>query len=421
MSRRARVVRARRGEIGLVRARSGCWVIRWGRKLASQAGIGTHESTQTRDRAEAEAILARRRVEVFRSLGDDRSVRGALLQIRPRPLGDLITEFLRAYRAGELEGRKPASGTVDLLLHHLLGKRGGLVAFASTIGRSMSNDVDAILVTRWLEAESRRLAPDSIRMKLCVARRLVGFAVARGYVTDDAARAVRALRAPPSAKGRARRDGVPSEVELRRVLEAMKPKYSGKVRPRLSAKKAYNPTPYHLVAELQLRLGLRRGEVIALDESWLDEDTAEVHVRSSEAFDTKSHASRTIDGVDPETFALARQVLAIKRTHGVTVSGYKEAWKRACLRLERDGHAWAFRNKSHALRGAYASMSRMAGVPLLVVRDRLGHSSERVTEKHYLGRTSETVAGPFAGRALMGEADAGLTAKVIPFPATRTA
>lgn len=51
--------------------------------------------------------------------------------------------------------------------------------------------------------------------------------------------------------------------------------------------------------------------------------------------------------------------------------------------------------------------SRLAGVPLTVVRDRLGHSSERVTEKHYLGRTTEFVCGPFADEPLLtrGPAD----------------
>jgi integrase len=161
--------------------------------------------------------------------------------------------------------------------------------------------------------------------------------------------------------------------------------------------------------------------VLAIEESWLDERAGRVRVLVSEDFDTKSHASREVDGVDPTTFALAHDVLALKRTHRVTVSGYKEAWKRACARLERAGHAWAFRSKSHSLRAAYASRSRMAGVPLTVVRDRLGHASERVTERYYLGRSNEPMPGPFAGSPLMVDAPAGGAAVVvIPLPAMRT-
>jgi integrase len=419
MSRVPKRARARRGEIGLVRLRSGYWAIRWGRKLASQAGITTHESTQTRDRAEAERILLQRRLEVFRALGDDGSVRAAMRQVRPTSLSALISDFLRAYKAGELVGRKPAPGTVGLCLHHLLGVRGGLQGFADNMGRSMSSDLDSVLVTRWLEGESRRLAPDSIRMKLVVARRVVDFAAARGYVTEDTAKAVRTLRPPPSAKGRVRVDGVPSELEIRRVLQAMKPRYTGKVRPRAHAKKAYRPVPYHRIAELQLRLGIRRGEVLAIEESWLDEPAGRVRVLVSDDFDTKSHASREVDGVDPTTFALAHEVLALKRTHRATVSGYKEAWKRACARLERAGQAWAFRSKSHSLRAAYASLSRMAGVPLTVVRDRLGHASERVTERYYLGRTNEPIPGPFAGSLLMADGPVEATARVIPLRPTK--
>ena len=38
---------------------------------------------------------------------------------------------------------------------------------------------------------------------------------------------------------------------------------------------------------------------------------------------------------------------------------------------------------SHALRHTWASLAVMAGVPLLVVAENLGHSDTRMVEKHY--------------------------------------
>ena len=63
-------------------------------------------------------------------------------------------------------------------------------------------------------------------------------------------------------------------------------------------------------------------------------------------------------------------------------------------------------------------MSRLAGVPLTVVRDRLKHSSERVTEKHYLGRTTEIVPGPFSAEPLLSHKQAD-GASIIPLPIAR--
>ena len=62
-----------------------------------------------------------------------------------------------------------------------------------------------------------------------------------------------------------------------------------------------------------------------------------VHVRVGDGFDTKSHTSRTIDGVDRETMALAREVVAMSTAEPFSVSGYTMAWKRACKRLARAG------------------------------------------------------------------------------------
>jgi len=171
---------------------------------------------------------------------------------------------------------------------------------------------------------------------------------------------------------------------------------------------------------LQLRLGLRRAEVCAISEDWIDEAAGMVHVRVSDGFDTKSHESRAIDGVDTQTLALAREVLTLKASCRLSVSGYTEAWKRACRRLAERGTPWCYWSKTHGLRAAYATQSRLAGVPLSVVRDRMGHASGATTERHYIERTSEPVASPFAAVARFScsvpKRAAGGGAKILPFP-----
>ena len=372
--------RARRGEIGLVRLRSGCWGIRWGRALARDLGVPPLESAGTPDRVEAERFLHKRELDVA-ELRCDRARADTLRRVTPIiPIETLVSDFLRAFAGGELRGAKPKASTVDGYIAHLLGARGGLVAFACSLGRTTSDRFDGVLIERWLESERGRAANDTLRLKLIAARRLAEFGVDRALVTKERGAAVRALRPPAASRGRARADGVPSESEVGALLRAMSPSY------------------WRAVAELQLRLGLRKGEVLAISADWIDEAAATVHVRVGDNFDTKNHASRTVDGVDPATLALAHHVIALKAKRELSASGYREAWDRALGRLARAGTLWPYRNKTHALRAAYATESRLAGVPLTVVRDRMGHESERTTERHYLGRTREVVAGPFAGR-----------------------
>ena len=371
--------RGRRGEVRLV-MRDGAWTIYWGRALARDLGCARRESTGTTDRPEAERILRVRLVEVAQRRGDQAGV-DALRRTAPAvPLDVLVSDFLRALAAGDLPGAKPKPSTLEGYMAHLLGARGGLVAFARSVDRATSDRLDRVLVERWLEAERGRAAPDTLRLKLIAARRLAAFAEQRALIPPERVTAICALRSPASARGRARVDGVPSHAEIRALLAAL------------------SPARWRPVAELQLRLGLRRAEVLAIRPEWLDEPSGCVLVRVGDGFDTKSHSSRIVDGVDAETFALAREVLAMKARKLFSVSGYTMAWKRAVTRLARAGTPWQYRSKTHGLRSAYATASRMAGVPLSVVRDRMGHESERTTERHYLGRVAaQRVAGPFAG------------------------
>lgn len=347
------------------------------------------EGEEREDEREARRILDRRRIEVY----------GTLAGARPTPvvaatevvsLGTLAEDFLKAFLAGELPGRRPVASTVALYRALLLGKRGGFVGFAASMNRTTSRQLNEIVVERWLESERLRASRDTLRLRLIAARRLVEYARRRGLVAVEALEATREVHAPKAARAtrRTRQEGVASPDLIARLLAAMKPKRRGAV-------------PYHRIAELQFRVGLRRGEVIALDSRWLREDLGEVHVLVDETFETKNHEGRIVDGVDPATFGLAREVIALKQEFRVTVGGYREAFDRACVRLARAGTPWPFTRKTHALRSAYVVASRHAGVPLPIVALRLGHSSERTTERHYFGRSEPTPTAPFDRIALV--------------------
>jgi integrase len=388
--------RARRGDVGLVQLRSGYWAIRWGRALSRETGLPKMESTGMLVRADAERVMRERQLQVAGQRGDT-GVRAALLRTAPIvALDALVSDFLRAYSAGDLRGARPSPATIDNTICLLLGTRGGLVPFAVGAGRATTERFDAVLVQRWLESERTRVAGDTLRLKRLAALKLAEFAVERAFIAEDRLTAMRALPVPRSARGRARADGVPSLAQVHALLDAMTPSY------------------WRDVAELQLRLGVRRGEVLAIDADWIDEARAVVCVRPGNGFDTKNHLAREIDGVDPATLALAKAVVALKGERGLSRSGYVEAWKRALRRLERAGVSWPFRSKTHALRALYATASREAGVPLSIVRDRMGHESERTTEKHYVGRMVGVAPGPFSNvPRRSGDGEGG--AKVIPF------
>lgn len=370
--------RAARGVVGLVRLRSGHWGIRWGRAVARDCGTAVIESTGETGDEDAKRVLQRRVGEVF---PPSESSQAALVAEK---MDTTVSEFLRAYAAGKLPGRNPSRATIELAIHVLLGEQRGFLRFTASKNLLETSSLNAVVVMRWLEMRAAVNASDTIRIALNIVKRLATFAVARGSIAWDAEKQIRSIRPPPAARGRSRGDGIPTVGELHALFDALRPRRSSGV-------------PFDRIAELQLRLGLRRSEVIALEESWLDESAMCVRVPCDDSFRPKDRQSRTIDGVDHATFELARDVVALKREHRVTATGYRQAFRRACARLHAAGMPWRYRSKTQALRAAHATASRIAGVPLSIVALRLGHESERTTERHYLGRDGTVAPGPFSG------------------------
>jgi integrase len=384
-----RPARAARNQAHLSVNRSGFFQIAWPRALTEQLKLSRRESLGTRDRAVAEQLLRERLVAVLTDAGDEPAAARARRQLFPVSLPVLITNFLIALRDGTFPPRPAEKTIADTYIPGLLGARSGLSAFARNVGVVASDQLTRPVVERYLdELRARGLAADTIRLRRQGVRRLVQFAVVHAHMSEATAAGVLAVPRIGGVRGRARTDGVPSLAEVTAVLDAMQPAY------------------WRRVAEVQLRLGLRRSEVLALRDEWIDEQRGRVRVRISAEFTTKDREERSLDA-DAITLKLAREVAALHASHRLTATGYRMAWRRALAVVAKAGVSWPFRAKSHALRQVYATRSVAAGIPLRLVADRLGHGSVRVTEVHYLDRVGGACpATPFEGVAPMHNAPA---------------
>lgn len=295
------------------------------------------------------------------------------------PLLHLVSAFIKAYATGALRGRAPGPDSIKLAIHLALGEARGLVAYAVAAGIDRFDEACAL---RWLEARAPNDAASTIRHCVNLVRRLAEYGVQIGVVSEATRKTLAAIRPPPTVKGRVHEEGVPTDVEVDAIIDALRPRRR-------------DGAPYDAVAELQLRLGLRPSEVIALREDWLDEAAGCVYVLASAEFRPKDFESRTIDGVDAATFALARHVIALRNEYRITRTGYKQAWRRAVRRMR--GQSWRYRAKGQSLRAVNATVSRTRGIPLSVVARRLGHSSERTTERSYIGVQRNVHRGPYEG------------------------
>lgn len=137
--------------------------------------------------------------------------------------------------------------------------------------------------------------------------------------------------------------------------------------------------------------GMRQAEVLNL--RWTDVDLSRklIHIESNSTFKTKSGKRRTIPMSDVVHVMLStmrrkgeyvfmmkgRRIFESYLTHA-----FKDTMRAA--KLPENLH-W------HSLRHTHASYLVQAGVPILAVSKLLGHSSVRVTEKHYAALAPESL------------------------------
>ena len=390
--------RGKRNTIALCVLASGYFAIYWGRAFSRRAGLALRESTQTKDRAEAKRYMEQRTIEVCGALGDEKSVERVRAQVAPIPLHALATEYLRNWSAGKL-GALPKLETKKSGIGMLFGI-GGLVRYAEAAKEDLSTQLTSVLVLHWLAAErvrGRGAANSTLGMKLIAARKLAKYGAETGHITANALASIEKIRAPKSMRGLAQREGAPSPEEVERAIGAMRC--------------SRNQFPFEKLAELQFRTGLRRGEVVAIESSWILAES--IRVPCDSTFEAKDKEPRTIF-VDANTIALAHEIVELKKSHRLTIVGYSSAWKRACRKLREQGTPWPFHAKSHSMRAAYITHSTRS-VPAVIVQKNVGHASIRTTEK-YIGSTSEVRPNAFENVPLISaEQPSASGANVIPF------
>jgi integrase len=137
-----------------------------------------------------------------------------------------------------------------------------------------------------------------------------------------------------------------------------------------------------------LLTGMRFGELAALQCRDFNPDTGTLHVRTSKSGHGR-HVVLTDEGIGLFGGLAAGQPgseFMLRRANGShwRASSYDWELKIACRHAGiRPGINF------HQLRHTYASLSVMAGAPLLVVAKNLGHTDTRMVERHY-GHLSES-------------------------------
>ncbi len=176
--------------------------------------------------------------------------------------------------------------------------------------------------------------------------------------SDDAWRRVRPFKKVDAARTRWLK-----KPEARRLINACEPDLRGLVHGALAT-------------------GARYGELAAMTCRDYDHDTHQVHVCDSKSGDAR-YVILNDEGVallDRLTAGRPADSLIFRKTDGTRwlKSHQTRPFRDACARAKIDPPI-AF----HGLRHTYASLAIMAGAPLMVVAENLGHRDTRMVEHHY--------------------------------------
>ena len=365
------------GALGYRRGRkAGTWIARW----RDDAGKQHYQSLGAADDAlDADGTAAlsfaqaqERARRWITSVATDATVPDAA----PHTVNDALDAYLD-WLARHRRSAKDAVWKADALLRPTLGQTPLSQLSASAIRRwheELAEQPARVRSRRGLDAnglslpqrfksapqteEERRARRASANRVLTILKAALNRAYQDGKVpTDDAWRRVK-----PFTNADAARLRYLSRDECARLLNACEPAFRKLVR-------------------AALLTGCRYGELPRLEARDLDPDAAMLHVRTS-----KSGRPRHVP-LDDEALAFLRSAVAglgpddlmFRQASGRT-------WGASEQRRPLLGAGCAARLSEvnfHALRHTWASHRIMAGAPLLVVAQVLGHADTRMVERHY--------------------------------------
>ena len=216
------------------------------------------------------------------------------------------------------------------------------------------------------EAVRRRRA--SANRTLTILKAALNMAWREGKIaSDDAWR-----RVTPFEQADAARVRYLQIDEARRLINASGPDFRGLVRTALAT-------------------GARFSELANLKVHDFNPDAGTVHVRASKSGKGR-HIVLTEEGTGQFSALCAGRAatewILVKRDGGKWLKSHQtRPMREACVQAQITPLA-----SFHTLRHTYASLSIMAGAPLLVVATNLGHSDTRMVEKHYGHLAADYVA-----------------------------
>ncbi len=345
------------------------WYVHYGRGLAQS--LGTWPGI-TLDAARAQARLMLAEIEELgapRSVVEAEQARLAALQPGALTLGAFIAKH---YAPWVRVNRKSGALTAQRLES----------AFADLLDKPLG-EIDAAVIDAWKTARKRaRRTPATINRDLAALK--AAFAMA---VRWKLAERVLGKDAEPDRAPIEKRVRFLSTEERGRLLQALEARNSEMIEARartLAGRRQQHAdlqaipaggfadvlTPLVLVA---LNTGCRRGELTGL--RWADVDLR-MRQLTVRADTSKGGKSRVIPLNDVAVDALTRWQRQNSDDRVFPVQDPKKAWAGLLERAKVE----AFR--FHDCRHDFASRLAMAGVPLAVIRDLLGHATIAMTERY---------------------------------------
>jgi integrase len=371
----------RKGKIG------GKWVVRWraadGYKVETLDGIADDTADANGDVvlnfAQAQAKAREKWV------AHERAAKGMPVDAGPYTIAACIEDYI-AYLANEKKTERDSRWRAEALILPTLGNvvcmdltkrqidkwRDAIAAAAPRLRTKKGAEQQEYRDVDENDAEQHRRRRNTANRTLCILKAALNRAWRdddNKQVTDDSAwRAVKPFKKADAARVRYLKNDQKND-ECRRLINAAEGDFRDLVRAALAT-------------------GCRFGELAALQVGDYNPDAGTLQVAVSKSGESR-HVVLNGEGIALfERLTAGRrggELMLRKRDGGKWGKNHQcRPMAEACARAGIDPPA-----NFHCLRHTYASLTIMAGAPLLVVAKNLGHTDTRMVERHY-GHLSET-------------------------------
>jgi len=314
----------------------------WWVSFTDASGARTRRSTGTTDRREAEALLAKWKLETHQERHWDAQP--------SRSFDELMLQYLRA-----TEGEKRAAWRDNSALKHL---------YPVFTGRDLATLTTVEVRGYIAQRKAEGAAASTINKEVGLLSKALNYA-RREWGWELANPAQRCRQREPAGRVRWL-----TRAEAAALIQTA----------------AIDPRASHLpdLIRLALHTGMRRGELLGLEWRRVDLQGCLIHL---EATHTKTGVRRTIP-LNREAYAAIMSRLRFRSEYcpaspwvfahqdGSRIGDVKNGFTSACRRAGLEDFHF------HDLRHTFAAWAVSAGIPLAEVRDLLGHKTVQMTERY---------------------------------------